>query len=132
MLWCKFLELASQGTPNVPPDILIVHLEENDLAQRMDKSLILQVINDLQAIRARFPASRLIWSNIIARIVWQVDWDPRCIDRAWRGVNREVCRAMQAGLGSVIRHPDIRVCQPELYRSDRLHLSNTGLEPFST
>ena len=45
-------------------------------------------------------------------------------------MNREVSRTMRAGLRSVIRHPDIRVHQPELYRSDRVHLSDVGIGLF--
>ena len=48
----------------------------------------------------------------------------------FRKVNKEVCRAMVKGLGSVIGHPEIRLDQPELYRGDGVHLSEAGLEIF--
>ena len=41
MLWDGFLELASQGTPDVPPGIVLIHLSGNDLTQRGDKLLII-------------------------------------------------------------------------------------------
>ena len=47
-----------------------------------------------------------------------------------RRVNRGVCRAVCAGLGSVIGHHGIHLDMPELYRHDGVHLSNQGLELF--
>ena len=63
MLWGEFFELDAS------PDILVVHLGGNDLAQRTCKSLILQVIDDLQTIKAKFPAAELLWSNMILSIM---------------------------------------------------------------
>ena len=37
---------------------------------------------------------------------------------------------MLSGLGSVLRHPGTRVHHPDLYRSDRVHLSNADLDLF--
>ena len=45
-----------------------------------------------------------------------------------RGVNREVCRGICRGLGSVLGHRRIKVEKPDLFRSDGIHLSDTGLE----
>ena len=61
MLWDEFFELVSQGTPDVPPDILEIHLGCNDLAKRLGKSLILQVIADLRAPVAQCPKMHIIW-----------------------------------------------------------------------
>ena len=64
-------------------------------------------------------------------MVWRARCDPRCIDKAHMGVNREVSRAIRAKEGvSIILYPDIRVSCPELYREDRVQLSDLGLDLF--
>ena len=62
-------EVTSQDALPMPPDILLVHLGGNDLAQRTSKSLIVQVIEDLQAIKPKVPGVELIWSNTVPRII---------------------------------------------------------------
>ena len=37
MLWDEFVELASPGTPDVTPDILVVHSGGNNLALRLGR-----------------------------------------------------------------------------------------------
>ena len=81
----------------------MVHLGGNDLTMRTGKSRISQIIQDLQPLKNRFPAMKLIWSNIIPHLVWRAD----CVDRLRRGVNRDVSHTMRADLGSAIWYPDI-------------------------
>ena len=128
MLWAELLELASQNLRDAPCDVLVVHLGGNDLTLRTGKSLILWVIQDLQIIMDN--KGRLVWSDIIPRLVWKADCNPRCTDCARCCVNREVSQAMRAKHGSVIRPPDIRGHQQELYRSDGVHLSDMGMGLF--
>ena len=59
--WEGFMEMASQGTSDVPLDIILVDLGGGNLAQQKGKLLILQVITDLQTIKARFPEVHIIW-----------------------------------------------------------------------
>ena len=61
-----------------------------------------------------------------------MEYDPQCLNWARRKVNREVCRAMHQGLGSVIGHLDIRLEMPGLYRGDGICLSDQGMEIFLT
>lgn len=60
-----FIELASQGTLDVPPDNMIVHL--TDLIQKVDTSIIVQATNALQAIMSWFLGKHIVWLNIIPR-----------------------------------------------------------------
>ena len=52
------------------------------------------------------------------------------LTHARRGVNREVGRAMRAGLEAVIQHLDIGVHRSGLYREDGVHLSELGMGLF--
>ena len=96
----------------------------------MGKSLILQIIQDLQVLKDTFPSMKLVWTTMTLWRAWGADCKPGRIDRAQRDVNREVCRAMRAWLGSVISHPEIVSCWPQLYRSDGIHLSKLDLGLF--
>lgn len=130
MKWDGFYNLMSQRPTTVAPSAIIFHLGGNDLTVRKGKSLIQQILLDLGTIRERFPETRLIWSNIIPRVSWRAQCDPRPIDCARRGVNREVGRPMRKGLGTIIEHPQLRMEWPELYRLDGVHLSEVGLNLF--
>ena len=125
MLWGGFRELASQGTLDVLPDILVVHLGGNELTPRSSKLLTIQIINDLRDFGAVFANAQIVWWNIIPRKVWRAECNSRCIDHARHGVNREVSRTVQAGLGSGVKHLDIQVSQqPELYKDITHHLKH--------
>ena len=126
MVWDGVLELASQVTMDVLPDILVVHWGGNDLAQRSGKSLVLQVIADLRV----FVSWCVIWSAVIQCLVWKAACDTRRIDWAWKGINRQFSRAVWRGLRSVVIHPHFKVSHPELYREDGVHLSDQGLDIF--
>ena len=45
-------------------------------------------------------------------------------------MDREICRVVCKELGLVIRHPEIWLQQPELFRRDRVHSLDVGLEIF--
>ncbi|KAJ7316818.1 hypothetical protein JRQ81_002980, partial [Phrynocephalus forsythii] len=107
--WDRFMDLVLLGCSQLPFEILVIHLSDNDLAQKMGKALIQQIIADLSSLKQQFLRLQFLWSAIIPRKVWQVARDPRLIDWASREVNREVKQAVAAGLGSVVEHPLIRV-----------------------
>ena len=130
MLWSDLLQEALPKIRVTPPDIFMVHLAGNDLILRKGKSLILQVIPDFQTLRDMFPSMRLLWSNIIPRLVWQADFKPGWIDRLRRGVNEIIGRAMRLGLGSVIPHPKLQGHWLELFRSDGVLLSELVMDIF--
>ena len=54
------------------------------------------------------------------------------MNRTRRKLNKEVCRAVLKGLGSVIGHLEICLDRLWLYRGDGVHLSDAGLEVFLT
>ncbi|KAJ7327114.1 hypothetical protein JRQ81_016873 [Phrynocephalus forsythii] len=130
MLWDGFSEFLSQSSPYVPPDILVIHLGGNDLAQMPGKELILKVTADLSAFNSHFPQTRLVWFTLVPHIVWRSAHDPRQMDKARKGVNKEVARAFRNSLCSVTQQPEIRFSHPELNRQDGVHLSDLGLEIF--
>ena len=71
-----------------------------------------------------------MWSAIVPRLLWRASCALRLIDKARKGVNKEVGRAIRQDLVPVISHLNIRVSMPELYRPDRVHLFDRGLDVF--
>ena len=68
---------------------------------------MLDILADLRSWKAKFLFSRIVWSMIIPQHGWRTDCNVSCINRARRKVNKEVCRAIVNGIGSVIGHPEI-------------------------
>ena len=61
----QFMELASQCVADMPPDLMVIHLGGNNLAQSSGKSLVLQATADLNLFGACCPKTQIIWSEMI-------------------------------------------------------------------
>ena len=53
----------------IPPDVLIIHLDSNDLTEQGSKALILDIIHDLIWLRVKCPDLRIIWSTLIPHMM---------------------------------------------------------------
>lgn len=120
--------LFREGT--APPHVLLVHLGGNDLGLMKGKALVIQAVHDLHYIQAEWPGVLIVWSAMLPRLVWRGEGDPRCLDLARRKANRELKKALQAGLGVFLPHPGIQVTSRDLYRDDGVHLSDKGNDLF--
>lgn len=49
------------------PQVLVIHLDGNDLGVVKGKALVLQVIENLRAIKIWWPEALVIWSKMILR-----------------------------------------------------------------
>ena len=92
----------------------------------------MDVIRDLRWLRAVYPKMSILWSTIIPQLFWCDGQQVQHINTAKRQVNREVCRAVCYGLGSVIGHQEICADRPALFHQDGVHRSDRGLEIFLT
>ena len=102
----------------------------NDLAKHHGKALILDVLRDLTWLKATYPAVSIVWSTFTPQMAWRDARNFLSINTARRSVNREVCKVVCAGLGSVVGHQRIHLDRPELFQSDGVHLFNGGLDVF--
>lgn len=50
------------------PNIFSIHLGDNDLGLVQVWALVMQVVEDLQVIKARWPGIWVIWSTIVLRL----------------------------------------------------------------
>uniref|UniRef100_A0ABM5FH18 SGNH hydrolase-type esterase domain-containing protein n=1 Tax=Pogona vitticeps TaxID=103695 RepID=A0ABM5FH18_9SAUR len=128
MQWGQLGRATAFG--HCPPDLLLIHLGGNDLPRLPGKALILDILRDLKRLKTTYPTMRIIWSTIIPRIAWRGSVRTAAVNRARRGVNREVCRGVCNGIGSVIGHHNIQAGGLQMFRSDGVHLSDEGLEVF--
>ncbi|XP_020644458.3 uncharacterized protein LOC110076555 [Pogona vitticeps] len=128
MQWNQLCRLAAFG--QFPPDVLVVHLGGDDLPKLTGKALILDIIRNLKWLNAKYPTMRIVWSTIIPRLAWEGARNICNVNTARRRVNREVCRFVCSGLGSVIGHQRIQMNKSEFFRKDGVHLSDLGLDVF--
>ncbi|KAJ7344908.1 hypothetical protein JRQ81_000858, partial [Phrynocephalus forsythii] len=130
--WYQFERIARLATAGHPPDVMLVHLGGNDIGCQTGKSLAQDIVHDLTAWKEDAPEAKLVWSTIIPRCQWKARCAAQLMNKVHREINRDVCRAMVHGLGTVVGHPRIPAASAELYRDNGVHLSDRGMEIFLT
>ncbi|XP_054836942.1 uncharacterized protein LOC129330780 isoform X2 [Eublepharis macularius] len=128
--WPGLLPLLFGGRCAPPPHFLVIHLGGNDLGWVKGKALTLQAQADLKFIGQRWPGVLIMWSAILPRRVWREALDHEGVERARRKANKAMFKALGAGLGVYLPHPQIRDTYADLYRGDGVHLSFKGNEIF--
>ncbi|OCT65734.1 hypothetical protein XELAEV_18041974mg, partial [Xenopus laevis] len=101
----------------------------NDLTSRKTPALIEDMRKDLEALMADSKAC-LAWSDIIQRGEWRGAISPQGIEKARKKVNRAMHKLMCSSGNGVIRHDNIRHWQTQLFRKDKVHLTEEGLDLF--
>ncbi|XP_078244774.1 uncharacterized protein LOC140704290 isoform X2 [Pogona vitticeps] len=69
MLWSQLCQAVAFGQH--PPDVLMIHLGSNHLAQYPGRSLVVHVICDLTWLKGTYPEMQIIWSTIIPHLFWK-------------------------------------------------------------
>ncbi|XP_078520530.1 uncharacterized protein LOC144785572 [Lissotriton helveticus] len=131
MLWRELIPcLNNNMVGGVCPDILVIHLGENDLCATKGVVLLRAMKRDLGLIKERWAGCHVFWTELIPRRIWRGAVNPRAVDRARKKVNSEVSRCCR-GLGfSRISHRDIKFESVEFFRDDGVHLSRVGMELY--
>lgn len=127
MCWAQLLPVLCQlDRERGAPDVLFIHLGENDLVQSTGLSLLRSMKRDLEWIRNRWPRAKIVWSALLPRRIWRGARKPRAIDKARREVNREVYDFCVSKGIRPLYHEDITFNSPALFRGDGVHLSFLG------
>lgn len=113
------------------PDILIIHLGGNDVGKSSTLDLIFLIKHDLQHIHLIFPGTRIIFSEIIPRLVWLSFSENRSLEKIRRRVNHSIAKFMPTLSGLSYRHTELEGGFSGLYRQDGIHLSDIGLDIFN-
>ncbi|XP_077792013.1 uncharacterized protein LOC144329169 [Podarcis muralis] len=109
-----------------PPNILIIQLGENDLANRKSVDLLWSMKKDLDELAAFLPGSALFWSSLLKSRVWRSAHNIMAIEKSRKLLNRVVARKVRFMNGLVISHDDIRIGDQAMFRHDGVHLSDQG------
>ncbi|KAJ7319993.1 hypothetical protein JRQ81_019504, partial [Phrynocephalus forsythii] len=88
------------------------------------------IVHDMGVWLEWLPNTYVTWSTVIPRRSWGMECDPHKMNHAHIGVNQEDPHELLKVGGSVIGHQNINADKPDLYRSDGVHLSNSGLGLF--
>ncbi|XP_068091150.1 uncharacterized protein [Hyperolius riggenbachi] len=113
------------------PDILIIHLGGNDLGKVKTLNLLARMRRDFLQIRAIFPNTVLVFSEIVPRLLWYVSPNKRFFDKIRKRVNWAMCKFLSSVGGFSYRHIDLEGGVRGLYRKDLVHLSPIGVDIFN-
>ena len=87
--------------------------------------------NDLQRIHLFFPGTRIIFSEMIPRLIWLSLSEKKSLEKIRKRVNHSIEKFMPV-LGSFsYRHTELEGGLSGLYRPDGVHLSDIGLDIFN-
>ena len=122
-------EVAARGRQ---PDLLVVHIGTNNLANTDLFCMRQRVAVFMQYCIETFPRSKLIWSDILPRACYFGAKQPAKMEMKRRVVNKWA-RSFSKRIGaSVLHHPQFRWSEFALFRYDGVHLSPSGNSLFQT
>lgn len=114
---------------HIPPNYLVVHCGGNDIGQsplNITELLAIQTIQEIQSVDANI---KIIWSQILPRLVWRNEINHTKLNKARRRFNTTLSKyCIQTG-GAYIRYPQISENRKYLYR-DNVHISEAGNDIF--
>ena len=129
MTWDQLVPQLHQLKLNWPdPDLLLIHLGDNDINQSTTEELLSSIKKDLTSIRNIFPQCLIVWSDILPIHFRKHGSEGLpAVDRIHDVINHRV-HAMVAELGgTAVTHENI---EPELHHLGGIHLSNFIIERF--
>ncbi|XP_078542054.1 uncharacterized protein LOC144827725 [Lissotriton helveticus] len=131
MLWKDLIPaLDSWLVGGVCPDVLVLHLGENDLGLVKGVVLLRAMKKDLSLLHQHWSGCHVLWTELVPRRVWRNALKPKAIDKSRRKVNLEVSRfCSDLGFGRIV-HSDICYDAVEFFKSDGVHLSGIGMDLY--
>lgn len=106
---CKALKSRSQ------PNILFLHLGENNLLAYSMVQLLKHLSLDIAKIKHLMPRTRLDWANMPPRHVWDEANSNKAINLARRNANKQISKITGRNHRVVITHPGIHYGFPHIF-----------------
>lgn len=132
MRWNQLFLILSNLAQSWPlPSILIIHLGGNDIGKVSTMDLIFMIKRDLQRVKLSFPNTRVVFSEVVPRLVWMSSPRVNPLEKIRRRINHSVEKFMPYMNGFSWRHVDLEGGFQGLYRRDGIHLSDIGLDIFN-
>ncbi|KAJ1189037.1 hypothetical protein NDU88_005789 [Pleurodeles waltl] len=131
MRWGELLYvLAKRMEQGVCPDLLVLHLGENDVVALSGIGLLKVMKLDLCRIKERWSGTHIVWTSLVLRRVWRGAHSFRGIEKQRRKINKEMRSFCKAQGILVLTHDNIVVSDVELFRQEGVHLSFWGNEHY--
>ncbi|XP_078503292.1 uncharacterized protein LOC144762002 [Lissotriton helveticus] len=109
------------------PDMLILHLGENDLVALSGLSIIKAMQLDLAVVSNNWLGTSLVWTEFVFRQQWKNARSQAAMEKARKKVNRAM-KIFCVGLGiQTIAHDSITGKEGHLFREDGVHLTQFGM-----
>lgn len=127
MRWGALLPwLAKMVSQRGCPDLLILHLGENDLVKLSGLALLQLMQRDLEVLKHRLAGACIAWTELVPRRVWRGAVKHGAVEKARRKVNRAMRVFCEVHGIKVISNPGLRLEERLLFRDDGVHLSTLG------
>ncbi|KAJ1178852.1 hypothetical protein NDU88_004094 [Pleurodeles waltl] len=131
MRWGELLYvLAKRMERGVCPDLLVLHLGENDLVALSGIGLLKVMKMDLCRIKEKWAGTHIVWTGLVPRRVWRGAKSFKGIEKQRRKINREMKNFCISQGFSFLYHENIGVSDVDLFRQDGVHLSFLGNEHY--
>ncbi|KAJ1090382.1 hypothetical protein NDU88_003515 [Pleurodeles waltl] len=125
--WGELLSVLSRRMEReIFPDLLVIHLVENDLVSLSGIGLLKTMKIDLVRIKERWAGRHIVWTGMVPRRVWRGAYSFSGIEKQRRKVNREMRKCCQEKGFSFLLHENLVASAVELFRQDGVHLTFMG------
>ena len=125
----QLLDLLDRGIREVAPAFLVLHLGANDIGRLDLKQWICELTIAIYYIRARWPDTFLVWSDMLPRSHWRNGSSAKGAENARKRNQRRARHLIYQEGGAVIHHPLIQA-NVNLLQSDGVHLTDCGQAVF--
>ncbi|CAJ0958425.1 unnamed protein product [Ranitomeya imitator] len=112
------------------PTVVVIHAGGNDLASFPLAELLTLMRADLDKLPGFFPVMRLVWSEMIPRLVWRGARELSAMERSRRTLNQRISHFIRFKNGVVVRHHRLEGDNSGFLLPDGVHLTNAGLDIF--
>ncbi|XP_069486285.1 uncharacterized protein [Ambystoma mexicanum] len=108
------------------PQVVMLHAGENDLVRDTGVALLRKMKRDLGWVRDIWPQAVVVWTKLLPRRVWRGARNEGAIERARKGINREMEKFCASVKVRVMDHKEITYEGFLVFRGDGVHLSIYG------
>ncbi|XP_069583570.1 uncharacterized protein [Ranitomeya imitator] len=131
MMWSQVLpEVVHIARVASSPTIVVIHAGGNDLASSPLAELLTLIRSDMDKFPSFFPLMRLVWSEVIPRLVWRGARELNAMERSRRTLNQRISRFIRFKNGVVVRHHRLEGDNSGFLLPDGVHLNEVGLDIF--
>ncbi|CAJ0959820.1 unnamed protein product [Ranitomeya imitator] len=131
LTWSQvLLEIVQIARVASSPTVVVIHAGGNDLASFPLAELLTLMRADLDKLPGFFPVMRLVWSEMIPRLVWRGARELGAMERSRRTLNQRISRFIRFKNGVVVRHHRLEGDNSGFLLPDGVHLNDAGLDIF--